>query len=103
MDNMLDNAVKYTPEGGAVEVRAYTEDTRFHFVVQDTGVGIPIGDIPFVFESFYRGNQAGNKPIKGAGLGLSLVRNVIEQHGGRVWVESEEGKGSTFGFWIPII
>lgn len=104
MDNLANNAVKYTPNGGEVTLEANVDQRtqRFNFIVKDNGVGIPYDDLPYIFESFFRANMASNKPIKGAGLGLSLVKNVIQQHGGSVWVESELDKGSTFGFWLPL-
>lgn len=104
MDNLVNNAVKYTPNGGQVTVEAYIDHRtqRFNFVVKDNGIGIPEEDLPYLFESFFRANMASNKPIKGAGLGLSLVKNIIQQHGGSVWIESVVNKGSTFGFWLPL-
>lgn len=104
MDNLVNNAVKYTPNGGEVTVEATVDQRaqRFNFVVKDNGIGIPEEDLPYLFESFFRANMASNKPIKGAGLGLSLVKNVIQQHGGSVWVESRVNVGSTFGFWLPL-
>lgn len=104
MDNLVNNAVKYTPDGGEVTVEATFDQRaqRFNFVVKDNGIGIPEEDLPYLFESFFRANMSSNKPIKGAGLGLSLVKNVIQQHGGSVWVESKVNVGSTFGFWLPL-
>jgi signal transduction histidine kinase len=104
MDNLANNAVKYTPDGGEVTIDVSVNEAqrRFNYIVRDNGVGIPKQDLPYLFESFFRANMASNKPIKGAGLGLSLVKNAIQQHGGQVWVESELGVGSTFGFWLPL-
>ena len=73
-----------------------------HFNVEDNGIGIPKEHLPRIFETFYRAKQAGSEGIEGRGLGLSLVKTIIERHGGEVWVESEQGSGSRFGFWIPI-
>ncbi len=100
MENLIGNAVKYTPENGTISVFAFREGDRFNFVVQDTGIGIPKEDQPYVFESFYRVGNA--KQQKGSGLGLSLVKNVIERHGGEVWLESILDEGSRFGFWLPL-
>jgi signal transduction histidine kinase len=102
MENFVSNAIKYTPSGGAVQVRAYAEGSRFYFVVRDTGIGIAKDDLPFVFESYYRGHNADSQSTKGMGLGLSLVKSVVTQHHGQVWVESEENRGSTFGLWLPL-
>lgn len=100
MENLIGNAVKYTPEGGKITVYAFREGKRYHFIVQDTGIGIPESDQPYVFESFYRVGNA--KAQKGNGLGLSFVKGVIERHGGEVWLESELNVGSRFGFWLPL-
>jgi signal transduction histidine kinase len=102
MENFVSNAIKYTPQGGQVFVRAYREDDRFCFVVRDTGIGINHNDLTMVFESYYRGQNADSQSTKGMGLGLSLVKSVITQHGGNVWVESEENQGSTFGLWLTL-
>jgi PAS domain S-box-containing protein len=102
MENLVSNAIKYTPEGGKITVQAYGENGRFYFVVVDTGYGLGPEHIPNLFKSFYRAKQAGTEHISGTGLGLSLVKAVIERHKGEVWVESEAGKGSTFGFWVPV-
>lgn len=101
MENLIGNALKYTFPSGKVTTYAKVDDDRFHFIVTDNGIGIPQDKLAYVFESFYRVPNA--KGIQGTGLGLSLVRNVVEQHKGQVWVNSEENEGSTFGFWLPII
>ncbi|MDQ7025185.1 MAG: ATP-binding protein [Anaerolineae bacterium] len=101
MENLVSNAFKYTPENGLVTVRAHFDAKKFYFAVEDNGIGIPKEHQAYVFESFYRVEQARYKE-KGSGLGLSLVKNVIVRHDGEVWVKSEEGKGSRFGFWLPL-
>jgi signal transduction histidine kinase len=101
MDNLVSNAVKYTPPGGRVAIGARIEDGRFHFVVEDTGIGIEPEALPHLFDPFYRVRQPATEGIEGTGLGLSLVKAAVERHGGGVWVESEAGKGSRFGFWLP--
>jgi hypothetical protein len=68
----------------------------------DTGIGIPAADLPYVFDKFYRVKSKATRDIEGTGLGLAITRSVIEAHGGRIWVESEEGKGSTFTFTLPL-
>lgn len=102
MENLINNAIKYTPSGGKIVVRSYHQDDRVHFVVEDNGVGIPKAALPRIFQSFYRARQPGTENVEGRGLGLSLVKTIINRHHGEVWVESEEGKGSRFGFWLPI-
>lgn len=102
MENLLSNAVKYTGSGGKISVKAYQENNRVHFVVEDSGIGVPAEMLPRLFNSFFRARQAGTEDIEGRGLGLSLVKTVIERHKGEVWVESTVGVGSRFGFWLPI-
>lgn len=101
MENLITNAIKYTRAGGHLFVESYYEDGKFHFMISDDGIGIPIEHQAHVFESFYRVNQDVTTE-KGSGLGLSLVRNVIERHHGEIWVKSVVGEGSTFGFWLPL-
>ncbi|MCS6834933.1 MAG: ATP-binding protein [Anaerolineae bacterium] len=101
MENLVGNAIKYTPEGGLVRVYAGYDDRRFTFVVQDSGIGIAPEHQPYVWEAFYRVPQSVAKE-KGHGLGLSLVRNVIARHNGEVTLQSSVGKGSRFGFWLPL-
>jgi len=102
MENLVSNAIKYTPPGGRITLTADDAEGRFNFVVEDTGVGIAPENLPYVFEAFYRINSAQTEDTQGAGLGLSLVHDVIERHGGQVWVDSIVGQGSRFGFWIPL-
>jgi PAS domain S-box-containing protein len=101
MENLVSNAIKYTPQGGTVRVYAHYDERRFTFVVQDSGVGIAPEHQPYVWEAFYRVPQMVAKE-KGHGLGLSLVRNVIARHNGEVMLQSKPGKGSLFGFWLPL-
>jgi two-component system, OmpR family, phosphate regulon sensor histidine kinase PhoR len=100
MENLVSNAIKYTPKGGKITIRATFDPERFHFSVQDTGIGIDPEHQKLVFESFYRVPSLAQQE-KGSGLGLSLVRNVVLRHDGDVWLESEINKGSVFGFWLP--
>jgi signal transduction histidine kinase len=102
--NLLSNAVKYTPSGGTITVQSEVNepDNRITVTITDTGVGIPPEDIDHVFDKFYR-VQANNKCAKGTGLGLNLVKQIVETvHGGRVFVTSTVGQGSTFGFELPL-
>lgn len=103
MENLVNNAIKYTPDGGRITVRAFSQDNRFHFVVEDNGIGLGPEHMPRLFTSFYRAKQPGTERIDGTGVGLSLVKAVIERHQGDVWVESQPGKGSKFGFWLPLV
>ncbi|NWF69539.1 MAG: GAF domain-containing protein [Chloroflexi bacterium] len=102
MENLITNASKYTPEGGHIRVRASAADGRFHFSVEDDGIGIPPEHLPHIFESFYRVKDARAGNVPGFGLGLNLVRTIIERHKGEVWVESQVGIGSKFGFELPL-
>jgi signal transduction histidine kinase len=97
--NLVDNAVKYTPRGGRVEVRAASEANADAISVSDTGAGIPERDLPRIFDRLYRGDQS--RATRGLGLGLSLVRAVIEAHGGTINVSSTPGAGSTFTIRLP--
>ncbi|MFQ5921855.1 MAG: GAF domain-containing protein [Anaerolineales bacterium] len=104
MSNLLSNAIKFTEPGGLIEVTVRWDDEEITVSVKDNGPGIPEEELPRVFEHLFRGRAAvrdPNNPIDGTGLGLALAKTVVEQHGGRLWVESEEGKGSTFRFALP--
>jgi signal transduction histidine kinase len=100
--NLVENAIKYTPEGGKVLVRSYSTDGKITFEIQDTGIGIPPEELPRLFEKFYRGKQREARAQHGTGLGLAIVRSIAERHGGRVWVNSQLGKGSAFFLQIPL-
>ena len=99
--NLVDNAIKYTPGGGEVRLHASLEGGQFQFDVTDSGLGIAPADQTRLFERFFRVQQRGSSLVKGSGLGLAIVKSIAERHGGRVWVDSKLGKGSTFGFAIP--
>lgn len=102
--NLLSNAVKYTPDGGTITVQTEVDVSRHAVItkISDSGVGIPPKDLPFVFDKFYRA-EANNRMAKGTGLGLSLVKHIIENvHQGRIFVESQVGTGSTFGFELEL-
>jgi signal transduction histidine kinase len=100
--NLLDNAVKYTDEGGAIDVAINARDRLVTIHVSDTGIGIPYLDQDRIFERFYRVDRARSRALGGTGLGLSIVKHIVEAHGGRVSVESRLGKGSTFTVTIPL-
>jgi len=98
--NLIENAVKFTPEGGSIIVSAHSSDGMVTVEVKDSGEGIDPVDLPRVFERFYKADRA--RRAGGTGLGLAIVKHTIEAHGGSVKAESEPGKGSTFGFSIPV-
>src|SRR5207237_3756026 len=99
--NLLSNAIKFTPEGGRIEVGAQPRDGSVEVYVSDTGVGIAPEDQERVFEEFRQVGTA-DKKAEGTGLGLTLCRKFVELHGGRIWVKSELGVGSTFSFTLPV-
>jgi signal transduction histidine kinase len=99
--NLLSNALKFTPEGGRIDVRAGVHDEVAEVSVTDTGVGIALEDQEAVFEEFRQVGTA-DKKVEGTGLGLALSRKFIELHGGRIWVTSAVGVGSTFTFTLPV-
>jgi signal transduction histidine kinase len=100
--NLLENAIKYTPDNGRVTIRTSSQPGFLIFAVEDSGIGITIDDLPRLFEKFYRGKQREARAQHGTGLGLAIVSSIAANHGGRVWVESEVGKGSTFYLQIPL-
>jgi len=101
MENLLSNAIKFSPEGGKITVSVEEARGELKISVADTGMGIAKKDLPHVFEKFYRTDAASSQAIGGVGLGLSITKHIIESHGGKIWVESETGKGSTFSFTLP--
>jgi signal transduction histidine kinase len=102
LHNLIENAIKYTRPEGKVHVRMRMQPIGVVFEVIDNGSGISPVDQPRLFEKFYRGAQQGSKEQRGTGLGLAIVKSIAERHGGRVWAESQLGKGSTFYLAIPI-
>ncbi|MDY7079382.1 MAG: response regulator [Chloroflexota bacterium] len=100
--NLVGNAIHYTPEGGEIELRSYLVEGAVRVDVRDTGIGITPDDLGHIFERFYRADDPLVQEAAGTGLGLSIARMFVEMHGGRVWVESEPGKGSTFTFILPV-
>jgi two-component system phosphate regulon sensor histidine kinase PhoR len=99
--NLLHNAVKFSPDGGDVTVRAAQDGSEVVVSVADQGIGIPRAALPRIFERFYKVDRARVRG-GGTGLGLAIARHVVAQHGGRIWVESEEGRGSVFSFALPV-
>jgi two-component system phosphate regulon sensor histidine kinase PhoR len=101
LQNLLDNAIQYTPSGGKIHVGAAARDREIVITVADTGIGIPLADQERIFERFYRVDAARSREAGGTGLGLSIAKHIVEVHGGRLLVESEVGVGSKFSFSIP--
>lgn len=100
--NLLTNAVRYTAEGGSIVVKAEREENNWLRVsVSDTGAGIAPEDLPRIFDRFYRADRSRSKDTGGAGLGLAIAKELVAAHGGRIWVESQPGKGSIFYFTVP--
>ena len=100
--NLVENAIKYTPEERSVSVSVHGEGNDVLFKVKDSGIGISEEDQEQLFEKFFRSSSREARAQTGTGLGLAIVRSIAEKHGGRVWVESELGKGSIFRLQIPI-
>ncbi len=98
--NLLDNAIKYTPEGGAIMGTVQETEDQEILMVQDSGVGIALADQPYIFDKFYRAKGVPEN-VPGTGLGLSIVKSIVENHGGRIWVESKPGEGSLFTVVLP--
>jgi len=99
INNLIDNAIKFTPENGRVTVSTHLEENQVLLLVSDTGVGIPTPEQPYIFNKFYRASNV--EDGTGSGLGLSIVKSIVEVHGGRIWVESTVGEGSTFTVVLP--
>jgi PAS domain S-box-containing protein len=100
--NLVENAIKYTPEGGKVVIRTPSQPGFLTLAIEDSGFGIAPDDLPRLFEKFYRGRQRETRAQPGSGLGLAIVHSIVTNHGGRVWVESVVGKGSAFYLQIPL-
>lgn len=102
LQNLLDNAIQYTPAGGQIMISASPKSGEVIFTVSDTGIGIPQAEQPRIFERFYRVDVARSREVGGTGLGLSIAKHLVETHGGRIWVDSEVGRGSEFHFSVPM-
>jgi two-component system phosphate regulon sensor histidine kinase PhoR len=100
LTNLVHNAIKFTPAGGQICVAASPSGADVVFSVKDTGVGIPAEDLPRIFERFYKADRA--RSGGGTGLGLAIAKHIVQGHGGRIWAESVEGRGSTFRFSLPV-
>jgi signal transduction histidine kinase len=100
--NLLSNAVKFTPEGGRVGLTASVADGAITIAVSDTGIGIAPEDQAAIFEEFRQVGREDARKQEGTGLGLTLAKKFVELHGGRIWVQSQVGQGSTFSFTLPV-
>ncbi|OGO40963.1 MAG: hypothetical protein A2W36_00900 [Chloroflexi bacterium RBG_16_58_14] len=101
LSNLLANAIKYTPPFGEVYLRALLEGDQILLQVRDSGIGIPSSDLPYIFDRFYRASNV-SMDIPGTGLGLAIVRSIVDNHHGRIWVESKSGEGTTFSILLPV-
>ena len=101
IDNILNNAIKYSPDGGKITVSMKTTDDQMILSISDQGLGIPKQDLPKIFDRFYRVDQARSRAQGGTGLGLAIAKEIIKQHKGFIWAKSEYGKGSTFTIVLP--
>ncbi|HEU3565161.1 TPA: cell wall metabolism sensor histidine kinase VicK [Streptococcus pneumoniae] len=101
VDNILNNAIKYSPDGGKITVRMKTTEDQMILSISDHGLGIPKQDLPRIFDRFYRVDRARSRAQGGTGLGLSIAKEIIKQHKGFIWAKSEYGKGSTFTIVLP--
>ena len=102
LDNLVSNAVKFTPEGGRVDVRVRAGESQAILEVRDSGMGIPAEEQEFLFERFFRTSTATEQAIQGTGLGLAISKAIVEAHSGRITVASEEGAGTTFRVALPL-
>jgi len=102
MENLIGNAVKFSPQSGKITVSIEQAEKEVKISVADTGMGIPKKDLPHIFERFYRVDNTFIRAIEGAGLSLAIAKYIVESHGGKIWAESKVGKGSTFSFTLPL-
>lgn len=102
IDNLISNAIKFTPRGGAIAIEVEQIEDEIVIRVEDTGPGIPATDLPHIFERFYRVKDGYHAEQEGTGLGLSIVKSIVEKHGGKIWVNSELDRGSVFSFSLPL-
>jgi signal transduction histidine kinase len=100
--NVIGNAIKFTPAGGVVTLATRVDGDVAELTVRDTGEGIPVAQLPHVFDRFYQGSLSARATRHGAGLGLPISRGIVEAHGGRIWIESASGVGTTVRFTLPL-
>jgi PAS domain S-box-containing protein len=101
LQNLLDNAIKYNVRGGSIRIEAAPEGKHVHVVVRDTGIGIAAHDLPLIFQQFHRSETAKAMQVRGSGLGLYIIKSIVESNGGQIWALSDPGKGSEFHFTLP--
>lgn len=101
LQNLIDNAIKYTPKGGSVTIKTAPVDKFIEISIKDTGVGVPKEQVNRLFSKFFRGANVVKMQTEGTGLGLFIAKNIVQRHGGNIWIETEEGKGTTFFFTLP--
>ena len=101
LGNVLDNALRHTPEGGQVAIRAARRGSEIEVTVADTGPGVPPEHLPHLFERFWRGDASRSRRTGGSGLGLAIARRIVEAHGGRIWAEDAPTGGLRVGFSLP--
>jgi signal transduction histidine kinase len=99
--NLLSNAIKYTPQNGEIRIVVKDTDQYGVVVIEDSGIGIPAKDMPFIFERFYRTDESRTRQTGGAGIGLTIVKSIVSAHGGQVTAESDNGNGSRFTVTLP--
>jgi len=102
IENLVDNAIRYIDGEGKVKIKISQEGSSVQFKIEDNGIGISEGDQSYIFEKFFRGKNATKHQVRGTGLSLYIAKKIIEQAGGKIWFESEKGKGSTFWFSLPV-
>jgi signal transduction histidine kinase len=102
IEALLDNAIKFSPEGGDIEIKTWTEQGKVFVSVQDHGIGISEEQKSKLFKCFSQIDGSAARRFGGLGTGLALVKEVVQAHKGEIWMESEPGSGSTFGFWVPV-
>ena len=100
--NLLENAIIHTPKGNSIAITARQQGGWVEISVADNGEGIPEDDLPNIFERFYRVDKSRTRATGGSGLGLTIAKYLVEAHGGKIWVQSELGKGSCFSFTVPV-
>ncbi|OPY19774.1 MAG: adaptive-response sensory kinase [Methanomethylovorans sp. PtaU1.Bin073] len=103
LTNILDNAIKFTPLGGKISIFAAKEEEKIHISIQDNGIGIPPDLLPNLFQKFYQIDPSIRRKYGGTGLGLFICKKIVDAHKGKIWIESEQRKGTTVHILLPIL
>jgi signal transduction histidine kinase len=103
LQNLVENALQYTPRGGKIALSTYAQENKAVFEVSDSGIGIAADELPHIFERFYRTDKARSTHTGGAGLGLAIAKKIVEGHRGRITVESQPDRGTTFRIYLPMV